>query len=104
MLCQQLDPTPCAIFAKLKGEASNRDVLSFHMGTYVYLQLAQYNPMLAYVYPSRLHNACTTTRPKCARGDDCGLSGGRFAQQETIASVGHLAARISSHFHTGALC
>ena len=30
--------------------------------------LAQYNPMFAHVYPSRLCNACTATRPKCAPG------------------------------------
>ena len=56
------------IFAELKGEASNRDAISFRMGMYVCIftdcamqfyacvcisaTLAQYNPMLVYVCPS----------------------------------------------------
>ena len=87
-----------AVIAKPKGEASNHDVLSFCVGMYGYLyvcisvacaidfyacvcvsaMLAQYNPVLARVYPLHLCNACATTRPKRAR-DNCGLSGGRFA-------------------------
>ena len=53
--------------------------------------LAQYNPMLVYVYPSCLRNEAKM-RPG---GDDCGMSGGRFAQQVTIASFGPLAAHIA---------
>ena len=34
--------------------------------------LVQYNPMLAYVYPSRLCNYCTIQWPKCAPRDDYG--------------------------------
>ena len=90
------------LIAEPKGEASKRDALWFRVGMYVCISaactmqfyacvcisatLVQYNPMLVYVYPSRLHNACTTTRSKCAPGDNCGLSGGRFAQQVPIAS------------------
>ena len=66
--------------------------------------------MLVYVYPQRLRNAilcsrvyichalrnaCATTRPKCAPGDNCGLSGDKFAQQVPIASVGSLAAYVA---------
>ena len=38
----------------------------------VFATLAQYNPMLAYVCPSRLCNYCTIQWPKCAPGDDYG--------------------------------
>ena len=102
------------VFAEPKGEASNCDVLSFrvvmYVCMYVYPQLAQCNSMLVHVYPQHLHNtilclrvyvhhalcnACATMRPKCAPGDDCGLSGGRFTQQVPIASVVCLAAYIA---------
>ena len=77
---------------------------------YVYLQLAQCNSILVYVYLQRLHNTILYSRMyirhACAmlaqqrgknapRGDDCGLSGGRFAQQMTIASFGCLAAYVA---------
>ena len=63
--------------------------------------LAEYNPMLVHVYSIRLHNACATTQPKCATGDDCGLSGGGFTQKVMIAS--YLATRLLNAL-TGALC
>ena len=78
------------VIAELKGEASNRDTLSFRVGMYVRMyvcistacamqfyacvcisvMLAQYNPMLPYVHPSCLQNYCTIQWPKCATGDD----------------------------------
>ena len=78
------------VIAEPKGEASNRDALLFRVGMYVCMYvcisadcamqfyacvcisatLAQYNPMLPYVYPSRLHNYCTIQWPKCATRDD----------------------------------
>ena len=45
-----------ALIAKPKGEASNRDALSFRVGIYVYPQLVQCNSMLVYVYPQHLYN------------------------------------------------
>ena len=70
--------------------------MQFYACVCISTTLVQYNPMFVHVYPLCLCNACTTTKPKCAPwGDDCGLSGGRFAQQATIASFGGLAAYIA---------
>ena len=88
----------CIIVAEPKGEASNRDALSFRVGMYVCISadcamqfyscvcisatLAQYNPMFAaYVCPSRLCNYCTIQWPKCAWDDyDPGLLPGLCGQ------------------------
>ena len=59
-----------SFIAEPKGEASNRDALSFRVGMYVcmyvcmyvYLQIAQCNSMLVYVYPQRLHNTILCSR------------------------------------------
>ena len=73
--------------AEPKGEASNCDALSFRVGMYVYPQRLC-NPILC---------LCMYIRHACAMlvqqrdqnvpwGDDCGLSGGRFAQEVPITS------------------
>ena len=60
---QTLSKISCAkaIIAETKAEASNRDALSFCVGMNVYIStmLAQYNPMLSYVFPACLPNYCT---------------------------------------------
>ena len=83
----------------MKGEASNRDALLFRVGMYVCIStdcamqfyscvcisatLAQYNPMRAYVCPSRLCNYCTIQWPKCALDDyDPGLLPGLYLMEE----------------------
>ena len=104
------------MIAELNGEASNHDALSFHV---------MYVCMYVCMYIRSLRNAilclCVCIRNACAiqsyvhvcisvmlcamlaqqqgqnvpRGDNCGLSGGKFAQQVPIASVGRLAAYVA---------
>ena len=50
------------LVAEPKGEASNRDALSFCVGMYVYPQLVQCNSMLVYVYPQPLRNTILCSR------------------------------------------
>ena len=69
--------------------------MQFYACACISATLAQYNPMLRVYVHHALRNACATIRPKCAPGDDCRLSGGRFAQQVPIASVVCLAAYIA---------
>ena len=42
--------------------------MQFYAYVCISATFAQYNPLLAYVWPSRLRNYCTIQWPKCARG------------------------------------
>ena len=44
--------------------------MQFYACVCISATIAQYNPMLEYVCPSRLCNYCTIQWPKCAPGDD----------------------------------